>query len=477
MKIDRIRPQTIGLLLALWLGCLRASAQTVEFSTLHSLVYTNGINPAASLILSGGVLYGTTQTGGENGYASGDGSVFRLNNDGSGYSAVRVFTNGPDGYNLSGSLVSSGNTIYGPALFGGNSSNGTLFGVNTNGTIFTNLFSFPATGNNFPYTNGPGAYPQAGLILSGNTLYGMANSGGTVGWGTIFAINTNGGSFTNLHNFAITDGQNPTSPLLLSGGTLYGSTPDGGTNAMGTLFKLSTNGAGFTSLYSFSYRGGYPYTNSDGANPLGALILAGNSLYGTASDGGTNSTGTIFAINTDGSGFTTLHQFGGLAGTLQTNSDGANPQSGLLLYGSTLYGTAVNGGQFGNGTLFRLNLDGSGFSAWYHFTDTNNAAGTNADGAHPIGGLIQSGSVLYGTANVGGTGGCGTVFSLLVPPPLNITQVGTNAIVSWAPNVSGFNLQSATNLVPPVTWSAISGQYAVTNPMTGKLTFFRLTHP
>jgi uncharacterized repeat protein (TIGR03803 family) len=390
---------------------------------------------------------------------------------------VRVFTNGPDGYNLSGSLVSSGNTIYGPALFGGNSSNGTLFGVNTNGTIFTNLFSFPATGNNFPYTNGPGAYPQAGLILSGNTLYGMANSGGTVGWGTIFAINTNGGSFTNLHNFAITDGQNPTSPLLLSGGTLYGSTPDGGTNAMGTLFKLSTNGAGFTSLYSFSYRGGYPYTNSDGANPLGALILAGNSLYGTASDGGTNSTGTIFAINTDGSGFTTLHQFGGLAGTLQTNSDGANPQSGLLLYGSTLYGTAVNGGQFGNGTLFRLNPDGSGFSAWYHFTDTNNAAGTNADGAHPIGGLIQSGSVLYGTANVGGTGGCGTVFSLLVPPPLNITQVGTNAIVSWAPNVSGFNLQSATNLVPPVTWSAISGQYAVTNPMTGKLTFFRLTHP
>jgi len=474
MKIDSIRPQTIGLLMALGLGCLRASAQTVEYSTLHSLVYTNSINPVAGLILSGGILYGTTQQGGLNG---GDGVVFKLNTDGSGFAPVCVFTSGPDGYDLSGSLVSSGSTLYGPALFGGSSGNGTLFGVNTNGTTFTNLFSFPATGNNFPYTNGPGAYPQAGLIVSGNTLYGMANAGGTGGWGTIFAISTTDGSFTNLHNFVDTDGQNPTSPLLLSGGTLYGATPTGGANAMGTLFKVSTTGIGFTNFYNFTYSSSYPYTNSDGANPFGALILVGNTLYGTAAAGGTNSTGTIFAINTDGSGFTTLHQFGGLAGTLQTNSDGAKPQSGLMLYGNALYGTAVNGGQFGNGTLYRLNLDGSGFSALYHFTDTNNAAGTNADGAHPLGGLIQSGSVLYGTANVGGTAGYGTVFSLLVPPPLNITQVGTNAIVIWATNVSGFNLQSATNLAPPITWSAISGQYAVTNPMTGKLTFFRLTHP
>jgi uncharacterized repeat protein (TIGR03803 family) len=254
-------------------------------------------------------------------------------------------------------------------------------------------------------------------------------------------------------------------------------TPGGGANAVGTIFKLSTNGTGFTNLYNFTYSGGYPYTNDDGASPFGSLILSGNTLYGTASSGGSNASGTIFKINTDGSSFTTLHMFGGLGGILKTNDDGANPQSEVLLFNNVLYGTAMNGGQFGNGTLFRLNLDGSGFTTLYHFTATNNATGTNADGAHPVGGLIQSGSMLYGTASAGGVAGFGTVFSLLVPPPLFITKSGTNVIVNWPTNVSGFSLQSTTNLAPPVTWSGVSGQYAVTNPLTGRQKFFRLVHP
>jgi uncharacterized repeat protein (TIGR03803 family) len=208
------------------------------------------------------------------------------------------------------------------------------------------------------------------------------------------------------------------------------------------------------------------------------LILSGNTLYGTASSGGSNASGTIFKINTDGLGFTTLHMFGGLEGTLQTNADGANPQSELLSFDDALYGTTMNGGNFGNGTLFRLNLDGSGFTTLYHFSTTNNAAGTNTDGAHPVGGLIQAGGVLFGTASAGGTAGFGTVFSLLAPPPLFITQSGTNVILSWPTNVSpGFSLQSATSLAPPVTWSAVSGQYVVTNLINGKQRFFRLTHP
>ncbi len=476
MKTEPLRRPISCFLVALWLNCLPASAQTVEFATLHGFAYTNGINPAASLVLSGGVLYGTTKTGGENGYVTGSGSVFKVNPDGSGYSTLRVFTNGPDGGQLDGGLTLAGKMLYGPALFGGSSNYGTIFGIGTNGASMTNLFSFPALGGDFPYPNGPGAYPEAGFVLDGNTLYGLAQGGGINGWGTIFSLNTNGGSFTNLHNFTFRDGQNPTSPLLFSGGMLFGSTASGGANAVGTLFKVSTNGVGFTNLYSFSYQGGYPYTNSDGANPLGALIRVGNTLYGTASSGGSNACGTVFAINTDGSGFAPLHQFSGLAGVLQTNRDGANPQSGLVLYGNALYGTAVNGGQFGNGTVFRLNLDGTGFSVLYQFTAANNVAGTNADGAHPSGGLIESGGVLYGTASAGGLEGFGTVFSLLVPPPLEIAQMGTKVIVSWPTSVSGFSLQSAISLAPPITWTTISGQHAVTNAITGKQMFFRLTH-
>src|SRR5215472_19251457 len=109
--------------------CLRALGQGIEFTNLYNFVYTNGIGPVASLLSSGGVLYGTTQTGGENGFNTGSGSVFRLNPDGSGFATVRVFTNGPDGGNLQCNLVLAGDTLYGPASFGGALNHGTLFGL------------------------------------------------------------------------------------------------------------------------------------------------------------------------------------------------------------------------------------------------------------------------------------------------------------------------------------------------------------
>ncbi|MEI6078239.1 MAG: choice-of-anchor tandem repeat GloVer-containing protein [Verrucomicrobiota bacterium] len=49
--------------------------------------------------------------------------------------------------------------------------------------------------------------------------------------------------------------------------------------------------------------------NSDGLNIHSALTASDTALYGTATEGGTNGTGVIFKINSDGSGFTLLHQF------------------------------------------------------------------------------------------------------------------------------------------------------------------------
>ena len=89
------------------------------------------------------------------------------------------------------------------------------------------------------------------------------------------------------------------------------------------------------------------YTNSDGANPSVRPILSlnGEILYGTAPQGGGSGNGTVFAMNTDGTGFRLLHTFTGLAG--HTNSDGATPRAGLILSGDTLYGAAQYGGPFG----------------------------------------------------------------------------------------------------------------------------------
>jgi hypothetical protein len=53
------------------------------------------------------------------------------------------------------------------------------------GQTLTTKHSFTGVNNN---TNSDGRYPQAPLVLSGNTLYGTAAYGGSSGRGTVFAI-------------------------------------------------------------------------------------------------------------------------------------------------------------------------------------------------------------------------------------------------------------------------------------------------
>src|SRR6266704_4107316 len=86
----------------------------------------------------------------------------------------------------------------------------------------------------------------------------------------------------------------------------------------------------FTILHSF--------TGSDGLPSRPGLILSGNTLYGTTSGGGSGY-GAVFAVNTDGTGFTNLHSFSelrydGYSGLCCTNGEGANPLSGLILSGN-----------------------------------------------------------------------------------------------------------------------------------------------
>src|SRR5947207_6627827 len=115
----------------------------------------------------------------------------------------------------------------------------------------------------------------------------------------------------------------------------------------------------FTTLHTFTALSNGDYgTNSDGVAPNG-LFLSGNTLYGTAKFSGPSDAGTVFKVNTDGTGFTILHSFTARSSSSPfTNSDGAIPQAGLILSGNTLYGTAAAGGSGGDGTVFRVNTDG-----------------------------------------------------------------------------------------------------------------------
>jgi len=94
---------------------------------------------------------------------------------------------------------------------------------------------------------------------SDGALYGAGKS--------IFKIDPNGGNFTVLHYFTdVADGTLFYGTLLqASDGALYGAGMQGGTNNNGgTLFTINTNGTGFKVLHTFG--------NTDGFNPLGALI-------------------------------------------------------------------------------------------------------------------------------------------------------------------------------------------------------------
>src|SRR5437764_998013 len=72
--------------------------------------------------------------------------------------------------------------------------------------------------------------------------------------------------------------------------------------------------------------------------------------------------------------FTVLHTFTSASGPNATNNDGANPTASLVLSGSTLYGTATYGGSSGWGTVFAVNSDGTGFTTPYNFTGGNDGA-------------------------------------------------------------------------------------------------------
>jgi uncharacterized repeat protein (TIGR03803 family) len=461
-----------------WIPVGQMIAQT--FTTLHSFTSSSdGANPYAALILTNNTLYGTAQNGGSQGY----GTVFKVNTDGTGYTNLHTFTplSGPspstnsEGAYPRAGLTLSGNALYGTAASGGSAGRGTVFMVNTDGTGFTNLHSFTALANSGS-TNSDGAIPVAGLILLGDTLYGTAANGGRFSGGTVFAVNTDGTGFTTLHSLNYgSDGAVPRATLILSGNTLYGTAQAAGSSGYGTVFKVNTNGTGFTTLHSFAALSNS--TNAEGVNPLAGLVLSGNTLYGTAGNGGTSGKGTVFKVNTDGTGFTNLH-------SLSPNADGATPYAGLILSGDTLYGTTSAGGSSSNGTVFAVKTDGTGFTTLHGFTATP-APYTNIDGAIPYAGLILSGNTLYGMAAFGGSSGHGTVFSLSLgsvsPPQLTITPSGANVILTWPANASGFTLQFTTNLGSSDLWNTVfpeptvvNGENTVTDPISDTGKFYRL---
>src|SRR5215831_4463675 len=91
--------------------------------------------------------------------------------------------------------------------------------------------------------------------------------------------------------------------------------------ALGLVLASSSSAQTLVPLYNFSAASGDLFTNSDGVSPSGHLLLLSNTLYGIAPFGGLLGNGTVFRLNTDGTGFTNLHNFTITSGPLLTNAD------------------------------------------------------------------------------------------------------------------------------------------------------------
>jgi hypothetical protein len=158
--------------------------------------------------------------------------------------------------------------------------------------------------------------------------------------------------------------------------------------------------------------------------------------------------------------------------------------SALAVSGGTLYA----GGEFTTaGGVAATNIaqwNGSSWSALGSVMGREDGGAVNA--------LAVSGSTLYAG---GDFTSAGTNFSayaamanLPVPPTLSIIADGANMVVTWPDAATGYTtgytLESATNLVPPVAWQTnstppivIGGQNVIISPISGSQQFFRLFNP
>jgi uncharacterized repeat protein (TIGR03803 family) len=345
--------------------------------TLHSFTgEPDGANPYGGVVIGkDGVLYGTTQQGGTLGYPLG--TVFSVTPPvslgGAWTEAVLYYftsyMSGSDGiYPRAGVVIGSGGVLYGTTEYGGN------------------------------YDLCPGG---CGTVFS---LTPPASPGGA--W-----------TETVLHTFMSTDGIAPWAGVVIgSGGVLYGTTTSGGASNSGTVFSLTppTSPGGTwteTTLYSFLGRTG------DGASPFAGVVIGSSGvLFGTTCYGGTGACvgslpgcGTVFALippQSLGGPWTerVLHHFSG--------NDGNYPSAALVIgKGGVLYGTAEQGGTSNSGTVFSITPPKTPGGAWteavfYNFTGYNGFTDASV--------VIGKGGVLYGTTRGNGTStsGYGTVFAL-----------------------------------------------------------------
>ena len=325
--------------------------------------------------------------------------------------------------------------MYGTTIAGGASGDGTIFSLGAGGFSLVHSLDVDLDGGE----------PAGGLVLvAPGHLLGVARTA-SGRRGTVVRVSPVTGESLVEYEFGLADqGSVPMGGLIPGAdGAFYGTTNVGGPAGGGTVFRATPAGA-VTVIH--------PFTDyAAGAYATSLMRASDGNFYGTTEFGGAFGDGTVYRLTPAGA-HTLLHSF-------SYDVDGYDPWGRLVEgYDGALYGTTVEGGSFGGGTLFRITKggtltvlasfdyeggasytlgpvvvgrDGSVYGAlayggeggpapygavfkvdpdgqltWPHtFSDT--------DGAYPVTGLIKGADgAMYGTTWAGGSAGGGVLYRI-----------------------------------------------------------------
>jgi uncharacterized repeat protein (TIGR03803 family) len=322
---------------------------------------------------------GSAKTGGTYGI----GNLFSISSNGNNFHNAYSFQTECPGQNPQYTKLCEvdSNLFFGMTFTGGSYNSGTLFCYSQDSDVFTSFINF--NGSN-------GQYPVGSLIKASNgLLYGMTRSGGIYNKGTIFSFDYINNILVTLHSFDSNNGSTPQGSLMQhSNGKLYATTYEGGLTNCGVIFSFETNSNTFTKLYDYNY--------TDGGFPVSAMIENANGkLYGTTSDGGTNSAGVLYSFEPSSNNFTVLQDLSSIGfisiQTLFEASDG------------NIYGSVLQGSTHGAGGLFSYNVPTNSISLVYAF-DFFSGGGYSSTGD-----MIEVDSALVMMLAEGGGGSSGGV--------------------------------------------------------------------
>ena len=269
----------------------------------------------------GGNLYGyewqEENSGGANQAIS---SVFVLSgsslNDISQFDTTSYNGIGGNGMEPAGSLTVFGGHLYGVATGGGQTGNGVVFEVANpfGGKIDHVLHRNIGILDIASFDGQNGQFPETSLVPFNGALYGATSFGGGTGHGDVYEVSGNNivdvadftgsdsggaraqvGSINPLDPYANVDFYGnftaPGASLVVFDGNLYGTTPFGGANGRGEVFEVAGN----------TVKDIADFNGENGAIPI-SLTVFNNALYGTTTQGGASGNGTVFTVSFRGVG-------------------------------------------------------------------------------------------------------------------------------------------------------------------------------